>query len=129
MPALDIARRLIRAIEVGDVETLRVCYHPDLVQIEWPNRLYPQGQRRGLADIETDFARGSAILRRQSYEITNELDCGDKAMLEIHWTATLNAPLGEKQPGDEIDCRIAAVFDTRDGRIIGQRNYDCYPPF
>ena len=38
-------------------------------------------------------------------------------------------PVGKLQPGEALVAHICMVFRLQDGRIIEQRNYDCYEDF
>jgi ketosteroid isomerase-like protein len=40
-----------------------------------------------------------------------------------------NVPLGRLKPGDAMIAHICMVFTVKDGRIVAQRNYDCYEEF
>jgi hypothetical protein len=56
-------------------------------------------------------------------------DADTNLAAEILWTGVLAIPMGELKPGDAMSCYSGIFLDFRDGRIVGQRNYDCFPPF
>ena len=122
-------RALIAAIESFDVETAARLYHPDAVQTEYPNRLYPKGQVRSAEMMMRDLPRGKQVLRSQRYPIETILAAGDKVVVETRWEGVLNVPLGAMQPGDTMIAHICMVFTLQDGRVIAQKNYDCYEAF
>jgi ketosteroid isomerase-like protein len=122
-------RALITAIEAFDVDTAARLYHPDVVQTEYPNRLYPKGQVRSAEMMMRDLPRGQQVLRSQRYPIETILAAGDKVVVETRWEGVLNVPLGAMQPGDTMIAHICMVFTLQDGRVIAQKNYDCYEAF
>jgi len=64
----------------------------------------------------------------QKYEIRNELASGDKVALEIDWTGTLAVPFQTISTGGQMRAYFAAFLEFKDGKIVPQRNYDCYEP-
>jgi ketosteroid isomerase-like protein len=127
---LAAARRYLAALErFAPGEELAAFFTPDVVQVEFPNRLQPQGQRRTLADLLASAERGAELLSAQRYDVDRALAGGDTAALEITWTGTLAVPVGSLPAGAEMRARSAMVLEFRDGRIAAQRNYDCFDPF
>jgi ketosteroid isomerase-like protein len=126
---LEIACRYLTAIEQGATgDALAAFYTPDVVQEEFPNRLAPNGARRGLDGLLEGAERGQALLSAQTYEVTNAVADGDRVAMEVLWTGTLAAPLGTLTAGSTMRAHIAMFLDFRDGKIARQRNYDCYEP-
>jgi ketosteroid isomerase-like protein len=41
----------------------------------------------------------------------------------------LGVPVGALTPGAEMRAHFAVFLDFRDGKIVRQRNYDCFEPF
>lgn len=129
-PHLSLARRYLAALEGGATgEALAAFFTPDVVQEEFPNRLVPQGARRGLAELLAGAERGQGVMAAQSFELLDALVSGDRVALEVRWTGTLAIPLGPLQPGGEMRARFAVFLEVRDGRIAAQRNYDCFDPW
>jgi len=123
-------RRYLEAIEQGrPFEELTELFTPDVVQHEYPNRLVPDGARRGLEQLREASQRGRQAVESQRYEIRNVIASGDRIALEVIWTATLKVPLGTIPAGGEMRAHFGVFFDFRDGRIAAQRNYDCFDPF
>jgi ketosteroid isomerase-like protein len=121
-PNQDLARRYLKAIEAGATgDTLALFFDPDLVQEEFPNRLVPDGAKRNLADV--------LVLAAQSYEIRHTIEQADTVVLEVTWRGRLAVPIGSLKPGDEMRARFAVFLEFRNGRIVKQRNYDCFDPF
>lgn len=119
----------LKAIEDGDRAAVLASYAPDAEQVEWPNRLNARGQRRAVARIGEDFERGRALLASQRYEVTRLMADGDHVMVEMVWRGTLAVALGKHEAGTTLTAHCAAAFDFRDGRIVAQRNYDCFEDF
>lgn len=105
-------------------------YSDDVVQEEFPNAFLPQGARRGLTELQEAAARGNAAMAKQSFEILNAVARGDTVVVESNWTGTLAVDLSEQTPaGSQMRARFAQIFEFADGKIIAQRNYDCFYPF
>lgn len=127
---LEIAKRYLATIEQGAApEALAAIFHPDVVQEEFPNRLIPNGARRNLADLLEASRRGKNVMCRQSYEVVNSVSEGDRVSLEVLWTGVLAVPYGSIPVGGEMRAHFAVFLDFRDGKIVGQRNYDCFDPW
>ena len=127
---LSEVRRYLRAIEQSAPEEIMCAFFaPDVVQEEFPNRLVPTGARRDLAALLEAGRRGRDIVIGQQYEILNVVEAGDQIALEIQWSGTFKVPIGSLAPGDVMRARFAVFITLRDGRIVSQRNYDCFEPF
>jgi ketosteroid isomerase-like protein len=127
---LEIAKRYLATIEQGATpEALADIFHPDVVQEEFPNRLIPNGARRSLADLLDAWRRGKKVMSRQSYEVLSSVSEGDRISLEVLWTGVLAVPYELVPVGGEMRAHFAVFLDFSEGKIIGQRNYDCCDPW
>jgi hypothetical protein len=52
-----------------------------------------------------------------------------KLPFELEWTGVLAVAFGALPAGAAINADMAMFLTFRDGKIVSQRNYDCYPPF
>ena len=68
------ALALFAAIERGDRAALLDLYAENAVQVEHPNRLKTNGDRRGPARMAEDLARGKTMLRSERYEVLGDGD-------------------------------------------------------
>jgi ketosteroid isomerase-like protein len=127
---LETARRYLAALEEGvDGAALAEFFDPAVAQEEFPNRLVPQGARRDLAALLAGHERGKAVVSRQTYEVRGAVAQGDRVALEVLWTGVLAVPVGTLAAGDAMRAHFGVFIDFRDGKIVGQRNYDCFEPF
>ncbi len=127
---LATVRRYLEAISVrAPVEEILAFYAEDVLQVEFPNRLVPNGARRDLAGLAEASRRGRVVIASESYEITSAIAAGDKVALEVIWTGVLTVDLGALKAGEAMRARFGVFFELRDGRIRAQRNYDCFDPF
>ena len=127
---LATARRYLAAVESGATgDTLAAFYAAEVVQEEFPNRLTPNGARRDLRAILDAADRGAQVMASQRYEIDTALASGDSVALEVRWTGALAVPVGSLPAGGEMRARFAVFLEFRDGKIVLQRNYDCFEPF
>jgi ketosteroid isomerase-like protein len=127
---LRLIERYLTAIEQGATgAALAQFYDPAVIQEEFPNRLMPNGARRGLAEIQAAAESGQKVLTAQRYEVLNALVQGDEVALEMQWTGTLAIPFGALAAGADMRARISSFITLREGRIISQRSYDCFEPW
>ena len=128
--SLRIAREYLKAIEnsadFGEIEKLLA---PGMVLETLPNRLVPQGRRDDLAAMRANAERGKRVISKQKYEIRNELAAGDQVALEVNWTGTLAIPYETIPAGGQMRARFAMFLRFADGKIVEQRNYDCFEPW
>lgn len=104
-------------------------YHPDIQQIEFPNTLTKSTTVRTLADLKDASERGRTVLQKEEYDIVKSYTLGNTVIIEAVWTGTLAMPMGHIPIGGQMKAHFAQFFDFKDGKIIRQRNYDCFEPF
>ncbi len=126
-PNVDTAVRYHQAVSgFAAGQELAAFFHPDATHHELPNALFPDGSVRDLAGLCAAAEAGRATLSVQSFEVISALAAGDHVALEAIWTGTLAVQLGNLPAGHTVRAHIAAFLEFRDGKIIAQRNYDCY---
>ena len=54
---------------------------------------------------------------------------GDRVSVEVLWTGTLALAFGSLAVGSQMRAHSAMFFQFRDGKIVSQRNYDCFEPW
>lgn len=126
---LGIARRYIKAVEsgaIGDQQTQ--FFDPEVVVEIFPSKFFLKGSRDNLAGLRAAAERGKKAMSRQKYEIRNGLASDDQVALEIDWTGTLAVPFQSLPIGGQMRAHFAAFLQFKDGKIVSQRNYDCYEP-
>jgi len=124
------AREYLAAVSAGEsFDKLFAFYAPDVLIQEFPNRIAPQGHVRRAAEIGEAYERGRKIMRSQTYRVQRELESGDEVAIELEWTGVLGVPVMGLAAGSEMKAFVAMFLTFRDGKIVSQRNYDCYPPF
>jgi ketosteroid isomerase-like protein len=127
---LDTALRYLQALEGGaSGEALAPFFHPEAVQREYPNSLNPKGQTRELQKMLADSERAKKLLASQRYAVRGSVALGDTVALEVDWTGTLAVPLRTLAAGTQLHAACGMFLTFKDGRIVSQRNYDCFEPF
>jgi ketosteroid isomerase-like protein len=127
MSPAELARAYLHAIETrAGREVLEELLDPDLTIEVLPNRLDPRGSRRSRDEALAGMERGRALLREEHYEVHSALESQGRAALEFVWTGVLALSLGPLEAGSTLRCRSSMHVETRDGRIVAQRNYDCF---
>ncbi|WP_406486679.1 nuclear transport factor 2 family protein [Streptomyces phaeochromogenes] len=111
---------------MGPLEELAAFFHRDAVHTQLPNALFPDGTVRPLPDLIAAARQGQKLLADQHFEVINTVASGAQVALEVTWTGTLAVSLGDLTAGQALRARIAAFLEFRDGKIIAQRNHDCY---
>ncbi len=125
--ALDVVSRLLRALERGapGVEVARF-YADDAVVEDMPNRFAPAGASRDKAALTAAAERGRELFVQQTYAVQHAIAEPDRVAIELRWSGTLRAALGDLAAGTVLRTRSVIVADVRDGRIVSQRCYDCF---
>jgi ketosteroid isomerase-like protein len=123
------ARRLLAAIEIGDEATLRAIYAENVVQVEHPNRLKPNGDRREIDKMMADLKRGKAMLREEHYDVLEAISAGDSVALQVRWTGVVNMAVGALNAGDSMICESGIFLRFQEDRVVEQHNYDCFEDF
>jgi ketosteroid isomerase-like protein len=114
---------------MGAPETVADFFAPDVVFHEFPNRVAPQGRVRRFADLGAAYEQGRKILQSQTYNVQRIIEAGDEVAVELEWNGILAVPVMNLPAGSEMKAFVAMFLTFRDGKIVSQRNYDCYPPF
>jgi ketosteroid isomerase-like protein len=126
----EVARRYLQTIERRETsDAFAEFMTHDVVQEEFPNRLMPLGARRDLAAILEASERGLKVMAAERYEILNSIASGDQVALEVQWTGTLAVPFQTLPAGGQMRARFAVFLEFRAGKIVRQRNYDCFEPW
>src|SRR5262245_236032 len=127
---LTTARSYIAALSSGaGADDLERFYDPDVVQEEFPNRLLPNGATRDREALRQARIRGKALLSAETFELLGAVASGNRVAMELHWTGTIGASAGPFTAGQTLRARFAVFLEFRDGRIVRQRNYDCFEPW
>ena len=125
-----VARQYLQAVEsLGALEDVAAFFGPDVVFQEFPNRIAPQGRIRRAGDLSAAYQKGQQLLRSQTYAVQRIIEAGDEVAVELEWTGVLAIPVMNLPAGSEMKAFVAMFLTFRDGKIISQRNYDCYPSF
>ncbi len=114
---------------VTDPASYRSLLHTDMVQTEFPNKLNPSGQERGLEGCLRAMEAGKKLLSEQNYEIANCFESGNQVCVEVVWKGKMATDAGPLRKGQELRAFLGMVIEFKDGKIYRQRNYDCYEAF
>ena len=126
---LEKVARYLRSIESGDFAYIADLFSPDAVLEQLPNRIYPNGIKSGVSRMAEAFEKGRMLLSSQSYEIKSCVADGDRLSVEVLWTGTLAVAFGSLAAGSQMRAHSAMFFQFKDGKIVSQRNYDCFEPW
>ncbi len=127
---LERARRYLAAIESGADDADPFAFlSPDVKQIEHPNQFVPAGAERDLDAMREAGVRGRRVLQGQRYEVRTAIANGNEVALEVLWVGTLAVAIGALAPGAEMRAHFGVFLTFEEGRIVRQRNYDCFDPF
>ena len=127
---VEFIRSYLQDLAAGATgERLAAYFTPDALQIEFPNRLNPNGGQSDLPTLLVRAEQGRKVLRKQSYDVTSVLAHGDQVAVEALWVGVLEIPLGSLEAGSEMRAHFAMFFELENGKIRRQRNYDCFQPW
>jgi ketosteroid isomerase-like protein len=126
---LEKIERYLKSIEDGKFAYLADLFSPNAVIEQLPNRIYPNGIKTGIAGMADSFEKGRKLLSTQSYKIKNHLVDGDRVSIEVLWTGKLAFAFGRLTAGSKMRAHSAMFFEFKDGKIVTQRNYDCFEPW
>ena len=127
---ISLVRQYLRAIEaMGAFETIADFLAPDVAFREFPNRIAPQGRTRTAVEARAAYVRGRDLLRSQTYDVRSVVEAGNEVAVELEWTGVLAVDMGTLPAGTEMKAHVAMFLTFHNGKIVSQRNYDCYPPF
>ena len=130
MNNVDVAKQYLHAIASNvSGEDLSKFFGPGMTIDEKPNRIYPKGQTRDVAAMLHGLERGKKMLQSQRYEVLGATSEGNRVALEVLWEGVLAIPLGTLAAGATMRAHSGMFLEFRDGKIISQRNYDCFEPF
>ncbi|HZR64667.1 MAG TPA: nuclear transport factor 2 family protein [Terriglobales bacterium] len=119
----------LKSIENGDFAWIINLFSPDAVLEQLPNRIYPNRICSGVSRMTEAFEKGRKLLSSQSYEIKGCVVDGDELSIEVLWTGILALPFGSLSVGSQMRAHSAIFFQFKDGKIVRQRNYDCFEPW
>lgn len=128
---LSIVKDFLRAIgEEGKTgDELETFYAKEILHTEYPNTLTKNLTTRDLRALKEASEKGSKIMQSQRYELVKAYESGNTVIIEAIWTATIAIPIGSIPAGGEMKAYFAQFFEFEQGKIIRQRNYDCFEPF
>lgn len=126
-----IVRRYIEAVQNFDEATAFDLLHPQMRFHELPNSIRPKGGVDDLLAMRAGFRRAAEgkVLRAQRYVLGEVIEADGLVVVEARWEGDLIVPVGRLRPGDTLIAHLCMVFRLVDGRIVEQRNYDCYEDF
>jgi len=104
-------------------------FDPAVIQEEFPNRLNPHGGRSDYATMLQRAEQGKRLLVSQQYTVTNAVESDNLVVLEVIWTATLAVRAPSLPADGQMRAHFAVFLEFRNGKIIAQRNYDCFDPW
>lgn len=128
--ATTFLRNFLDALEAFDAERVGAVLRDDVVHVEHPNALLPQGLTRDKATMLKSLASGRKTLASQRYALTSVVVDGDNVAFEADWTGVLAIALKDKKPGDAMTAKFAVFLRLDgDGKVQTWNNYDCFAPF
>ena len=89
----------------------------------------PNGVLCRLAAILDGACRGQQVTSSQCYELLNAYAAGSTVVLEVQWTGVLAIPVGRSQLAVRCAPVLLNFSSSENGKIVAQRNYDCFDPW
>lgn len=127
---LTIAKNYLKALKQGKTgKELAIFFHEDVEQVEMPNRLNPKGTTSNLNMLLERAEQGKKLLKSQDYKVRNAIVQENTVIFEVDWSGILNVHVGTLNAGQTMRAHFAMFIDFKDGKIIHQRNYNCFEDF
>jgi ketosteroid isomerase-like protein len=126
MTTREIVTAYIRAIESMQPDAAEPYMHPEMENLEHPNKVTPAGKRYDVAALRQAGERGRALMASQRYEIRSMIVEGDRAAVQILWSGTLKIAAGPLPAGHVMRAEICSIIELRDGKVWRQEQYDCF---
>jgi ketosteroid isomerase-like protein len=127
---LAIARKHLDDIQQGKAGLqLAEYFSENIEQVEYPNRLNVKGATSDFDTLMKRSEKGRHLMKKQEYDIRKEYVFGNTVVLEVTWKGLLSAPVGQIPAGGELKAYFALFLEFENGKIIRQRNYDCFELF
>lgn len=130
MSKVTLIKEFLTSISTGgSFESVRKFYHPDAVQIEFPNLLAKEKIERDIKKIEEAADRGKKVMISQNFEVIKSYEVANVVIIEAIWTGILAIDLGTKSTGATVTAHFAQFYEFEGALILRQRNYDCFENF
>jgi ketosteroid isomerase-like protein len=126
MTTREIVTAYIQAIESMEPDAVEPFLHPDMENLEHPNKLNPAGKHSDLTAVRAAAERGRAVMASQRYEIRQIIVEGDRAAVQMRWSGTLKVAAGPLPAGHVMRAEICSIIELRDGKVWRQEQYDCF---
>jgi ketosteroid isomerase-like protein len=126
MTTREIVTAYIRAIETRQPEEVERLLHPDVVNVEHPNKIMPKGRSYDLEALREAGERGRKLMASERYEIRQMIVDGDRAAVQMVWSGTLALAAGPLPAGHVMRAQICSIIELRDGKVWRQEQYDCF---
>ena len=127
---LTIAKNYLKALKQGKTgKELAIFFHEDVEQVELPNQLNPNGVTSNLTTLLERAEQGKKLVKSQDYQIRNAFVHDNTVVMELEWSGIMNVHVGTLSAGQTMKAHFAMFIDFKDGKIIHQRNYNCFEPF
>jgi len=127
---LTIAKNYLKALKQGKTgKELAIFFHEDVEQVEMPNQLNPSGVISNLTTLLERAEQGKKLVKSQDYQIRNAFVHDNTVVMELEWSGIMNVHVGTLSAGQTMKAHFAMFIDFKDGKIIHQRNYNCFEPF
>lgn len=128
---VEIVKTYIRAVERFDLDTVATLLDEEMQFTELPNLIRPAGGTDDKAAMLAGLRRAAEgkVLKAQRYHLSGSMATEQSVVVEARWEGDLAMGIGRLQAGETMIAHICMVFELRNGRIVRQRNYDCYEDF
>lgn len=91
--------------------------------VEMPTALTPEGRSGDLRALRAAVAFGQSMFRDRRLSIDEIIEEGDRAVWTGTWSATVGVNGLQLPKGTRILLRQAMLIETRNGRIVRQRDF------
>jgi ketosteroid isomerase-like protein len=117
-----VARRLVAEYNRGTADWVEACHAENTRWIEFPF-LGTSGRQGGRAALRQAAEDGVAAFPDHHMEIISIIASGNRAALEVQWTATAAQPLSWAAEGATVYLRGVLLLTVANGKIVEEIDY------
>lgn len=112
-----------------DIERISEYISESIIQTEYPNQLNKKGQVSDYSDTLRRLKAAKGIIYDQKYNVRNYMETEDQAVVESLWEGKIVADMGPFKKDQLLTANFCMFFTIENGKIVAQRNYDCFQEF
>jgi hypothetical protein len=104
------------------------CSRRGTCSSSYPNALRPHGRVATREEALASFAAGRSLLAEQRLDVHELVAQGASVAVRATWHGVLATAFPGLPAGAALQAEVAQFLTVRDGLLLRQETFDCYPP-